>query len=161
MKLKKAVSLILSIVAVILAATTLSSCDLGDISIDKDNYESSTEDMLDNVTSTQTPVIGYNGNWWFGNIDTGIPAEVQKGEKGDKGDKGDKGEKGDKGDKGDNGITPHIGSNGNWWIGDTDTGVYAGKSSNLETDNVESGDNYGELVGPGANSGSDPYNKEY
>ena len=24
------------------------------------------------------------------------------------------------------GITPHIGENGNWWIGDTDTGVFAG-----------------------------------
>lgn len=30
-----------------------------------------------------------------------------------------------KGDKGDNGITPHIGKNGNWWIGDTDTAVSA------------------------------------
>lgn len=27
-----------------------------------------------------------------------------------------------KGDKGDPGITPHIGENGNWYIGDTDTG---------------------------------------
>ena len=24
-----------------------------------------------------------------------------------------------------NGITPHIGANGNWWIGTTDTGVHA------------------------------------
>ena len=24
-----------------------------------------------------------------------------------------------------NGITPHIGENGNWWIGTTDTGVHA------------------------------------
>ena len=27
-----------------------------------------------------------------------------------------------KGDKGDPGITPHIGENGNWYIGNTDTG---------------------------------------
>lgn len=27
--------------------------------------------------------------------------------------------------KGDPGITPHIGENGNWWIGDADTGVHA------------------------------------
>ena len=27
-----------------------------------------------------------------------------------------------KGDKGDPGITPHIGENGNWYLGDTDTG---------------------------------------
>lgn len=26
---------------------------------------------------------------------------------------------------GDDGITPHIGENGNWWIGETDTGVHA------------------------------------
>ena len=26
---------------------------------------------------------------------------------------------------GEPGVTPHIGSNGNWWIGDTDTGVQA------------------------------------
>lgn len=30
-----------------------------------------------------------------------------------------------KGDPGDPGIPPHIGDNGNWWIGDTDTGVPA------------------------------------
>ena len=61
----------------------------------------------------------------------------QKGDKGDKGDtgangldgedgeKGEKGEKGDKGDKGDQGLTPYIGTNGNWWIGENDTGVSA------------------------------------
>ena len=27
-----------------------------------------------------------------------------------------------KGDKGADGITPHIGENGNWYLGDTDTG---------------------------------------
>lgn len=30
-----------------------------------------------------------------------------------------------KGDKGEDGITPHIGSNGNWYIGSTDTGISA------------------------------------
>ena len=33
-----------------------------------------------------------------------------------------KGSKGDKGDTGTDGITPHIGGNGNWFIGDDDTG---------------------------------------
>ena len=33
--------------------------------------------------------------------------------------------KGDKGDKGDPGDTPTIGSNGNWWIGTTDTSIKA------------------------------------
>ena len=54
-----------------------------------------------------------------------------KGDKGDKGDKGEPGEKGDtgaQGEKGDtgatgaDGITPHIGDNGNWYLGTTDTG---------------------------------------
>lgn len=30
-----------------------------------------------------------------------------------------------KGDPGKDGLTPHIGENGNWWIGETDTGVKA------------------------------------
>jgi hypothetical protein len=34
-----------------------------------------------------------------------------------------------KGDKGDAGITPHIGGNGNWFIGDADTGVLANAAS--------------------------------
>ena len=33
--------------------------------------------------------------------------------------------KGPKGDKGDDGVTPHIGENNNWFIGDVDTGVQA------------------------------------
>lgn len=32
---------------------------------------------------------------------------------------------GDAGKDGKNGLTPHIGENGNWWLGDTDTGVSA------------------------------------
>lgn len=51
-----------------------------------------------------TPHIGSNGNWYIGDIDTGISA---------------------KGTKGDSGITPHIGDNGNWYIGTTDTGISA------------------------------------
>ena len=66
------------------------------------------------------------------------PLGIQ-GPKGDKGDKGDTGEqgiqgiqgpKGDKGDTGDNGVTPHIDSTtGNWFIGETNTGVKAGAYS--------------------------------
>jgi hypothetical protein len=40
-----------------------------------------------------------------------------------KGDKGDKGDTGADGKDGINGITPHIGANGNWYIGDDDTGT--------------------------------------
>src|SRR5690625_392518 len=30
-----------------------------------------------------------------------------------------------KGEDGNDGLSPYIGSNGNWWVGDTDTGVPA------------------------------------
>ena len=42
--------------------------------------------------------------------------------KGDKGDKGDTGATGPQGPKGADGTTPHIGANGNWYLGTTDTG---------------------------------------
>lgn len=54
----------------------------------------------------------------------GIP-QGTKGDKGDTGAKGDPGEKGDTGATGaagKDGITPTIGENGNWYLGDTDTG---------------------------------------
>ncbi|MCI9312434.1 MAG: hypothetical protein HFE68_03620 [Erysipelotrichaceae bacterium] len=35
-----------------------------------------------------TPSIGNNGNWFIGNIDTGLPSRGEKGETGDKGDPG-------------------------------------------------------------------------
>lgn len=43
------------------------------------------------------------------------------------------------GPKGDPGDTPHIGGNGNWWIGDTDTGVTAvgGSGGGSTTDHRE------------------------
>ena len=49
------------------------------------------------------------------------------GEKGEKGDKGDKGDKGATGNQGASGVTPHIGPNGNWWIGEEDTGIFVGQ----------------------------------
>lgn len=39
--------------------------------------------------------------------------------------KGQQGIQGIQGERGDNGLTPFIGNNGNWWIGSTDTGVFA------------------------------------
>lgn len=41
------------------------------------------------------------------------------------GPKGDTGDPGAPGAKGDDGLTPYIGANGNWFIGNTDTGVKA------------------------------------
>lgn len=45
------------------------------------------------------------------------------GEKGDTGEQGPQGEQGLQGQKGDNGLTPTIGENGNWFLGEEDTGM--------------------------------------
>ena len=89
--------------------------------------------------------IGAPGYLGKGDIGTGIESITYKGEdesggnmytvlltdgtsyditapKGAKGDKGDTGDKGADGATGAAGITPHIGDNGNWYLGTTDTG---------------------------------------
>ena len=48
-----------------------------------------------------------------------------KGDAGAQGPKGDTGPAGEVGAAGKDGYTPHIGGNGNWYIGDTDTGIKA------------------------------------
>ena len=71
----------------------------------------------DDINTAQVAVtIGSNGNWFIDGIDTGIPAQGQKGDKGDTGPKG--------GD-GTIGSVLSIGSNGNWYINGVDTGVKA------------------------------------
>lgn len=49
--------------------------------------------------------------------------------KGDPGPAGPQGEPGPAGATGTDGLTPYIGENGNWWIGEEDTGVSAGGGS--------------------------------
>lgn len=56
-------------------------------------------------------------------------AVVKNGKDGEKGEQGDTGESGE---NGKDGLTPHIGDNGNWWIGDADTGIGAGGGSRYE-----------------------------
>ncbi len=69
--------------------------------------------------------------------DQGEPGPAgPQGPVGEKGDPGEPGEQGLTGPKGDAGVTPHIGDNGNWFIGDVDTGVYAGGSSADTTDGI-------------------------
>ena len=79
-----------------------------------------------------TPFVGNNGNWWIGTTDTGVKAAGQDGRDGQSGADGQDGRDGVDGKDGKNGIngqdgkdgdTPFIGTNGNWWIGTTDTGV--------------------------------------
>lgn len=75
-----------------------------------------------------TPYIGDNGNWWIGGVDTGIKAEGSDGADGSDGSDGKDGQDGKDGEDGEDGkdgLTPYIGSNGNWWIGTTDTGIKA------------------------------------
>ncbi len=69
-----------------------------------------------------------------------ISLDTFKGDKGDDGADGRDGidgTNGSDGKDGENGMTPHIGENGNWWIGDTDTGVSAtGKDGEDGVDGV-------------------------
>lgn len=50
---------------------------------------------------------------------------------------GSKGSQGEKGDKGEPGISPHIGDNGNWFIGNIDTGVSASGGGNVEFTSID------------------------
>ena len=69
-----------------------------------------------------TPTIGSNGNWYLGSSDTGKPSRGATGPQGPKGDTGATGAKGATGPQGPAGTTPTIGSNGNWYLGSSDTG---------------------------------------
>lgn len=98
-----------------------------------------------------TPHIGDNGNWYLGTTDTGKPSRGATGSKGDPGIAGkdghspvvtatksgktttisvdgtaiatvEDGADGKPGAAGADGVTPHIGDNGNWYLGVTDTG---------------------------------------
>jgi hypothetical protein len=84
--------------------------------------------------------IGANGNWFCDGVDSGMPARGEKGETGAtgaagkdgvngkdgaNGKDGKDGTNGTNGKDGANGLTPYIGANGNWWIGNEDTGVQA------------------------------------
>ena len=83
----------------------------------------------------KTPFIGENGNWWIGEIDTGVKAvgtdgidgtngvDGEKGDKGDKGDPGEKGDKGDKGEKGDKGDAGQNGGSSGYFYAKASTGV--------------------------------------
>lgn len=51
-----------------------------------------------------------------------------------------KGEPGTDGEDGEDGITPHIGANGDWYVGDTDTGVHAQGPTGTGVPEIEAGD---------------------
>lgn len=69
-----------------------------------ESHSHDNKDTLDKLSDS-------NGKLQYNGSDVGL-----------KGDKGDTGAAGADGKDGTNGITPHIGDNGNWYIGSTDTG---------------------------------------
>ncbi len=88
-----------------------------------------------------TPHIGENGNWFIGERDTGIKAEGKDGKDGKDGVNGTDGKDGQDGQDGKDGVTPHIGENGNWFIGERDTGIKAeGKDGQDGKDGVNGTD---------------------
>lgn len=60
-----------------------------------------------------------------GQVESGTTQESGAPPRGSDGAAGPPGLQGPKGDPGNDGETPYIGDNGNWWIGETDTGVSA------------------------------------
>lgn len=91
-----------------------------------------------------TPHVGTNGNWYIGDKDTGVKAAGKDGLDGKDGlsayelwvksvADGSINWPKDKTDmnefflylKGKDGLTPYVGTNGNWWIGNKDTGLKA------------------------------------
>ena len=109
----------------------LTSEDVGAISLD-DLQEATNEALAQAKASGEFDgkdgIDGKDGvsasHSWNGTILT-ITSESGTSSADLKGDKGDTGEKGDPGKEGVNGVTPHVGSNGNWFIGDNDTGIPA------------------------------------
>lgn len=79
-----------------------------------------------------TPHIDTESGYWFiGDYNTGVRAQGPQGQAGNDFTYEDftpqqlAALKGPKGDDGTNGVSPHIGMNGNWFIGDVDTQVAA------------------------------------
>ncbi len=84
-----------------------------------------------------TPYIGANGDFWIGNVDTGVKAQGEHGADGVSPSIGANGHwyigeidtgvraQGERGADGADGLTPYIGASGNWYIGEIDTGVKA------------------------------------
>ena len=60
----------------------------------------------------ETPYIGENGNWFVGELDTGVQAQGAQGPKGEQGPQGVQGPKGEQGPQGDTGATGPKGDTG-------------------------------------------------
>ena len=116
-----------------------------DSEIESTNEYTALEEAIKKATAlkdgtTFTPSVSDAGVLSWTNADgKDNPAAVNikgpKGESGAKGDKGDPGKDGADGSPGAagaDGVTPHIGDNGNWFIGNTDTGKPSHGASTAE-----------------------------
>lgn len=77
--------------------------------------------------------------------------DLFNGEIGPMGPVGPQGEQGVQGIRGEPGYTPYVGPNGNWWVGDTDTGIFTNTSVidviDLPTENINTKATYRLLTG--------------
>lgn len=116
--------------------------------------------ILCGCSTSNTPYIGDNGNWWIGDSDLGVPAKGDKGDTGEKGETGTKGDAGKDGEDGKDGKSivsiKKTSSNGNV---DIYTITYSdGSTSTFEIVNGKDGEK-GEPGGKGENGkdGANPY----
>ena len=100
----------------------------------KTDYASSLRELSLENSSSNMPLLQINSvtNEWEVSYDDGttwtslnVKATGEAGAKGDKGDTGANGMDGVNGADGKDGLIPHVGTNGNWWLDNTDTGVQA------------------------------------
>ena len=129
-------------------------------------YEDFTQEQLENLKGPKGDPGPQGPNGETGAVgpqgpkgDTGDTGpQGPKGDPGEQGPRGETGPQGPKGDaftyedfteeqleslKGESGYSPHIGENGNWYVGDQDTGVSASGDSSINlntisTDNIDS-----------------------
>lgn len=87
------------------------------------NITESTEDNGNNVIT-------------FSNGQTLTIKNGSKGTQGETGVQGNQGEKGDAGTPGENGLTPFINAEGNWQIGNEDTGIQAAGANGINGDSA-------------------------
>ena len=104
-------------------APTSAAGSVGDFYLDEDDFDiyKNTEDgwvLIGNIKGEAGPQ-GPAG------VDGEDGQDGAQGPAGSDGQDGAQGEQGPAGEDGADGKTPYIGENGNWWIGDTDTGVKA------------------------------------
>ena len=141
------------------------STDLG-VRAQRTQEQSAGQDAQGNSGSNVVlPHIGPNGHWFVGTTDTGVKAQGEQGVPGANGRDGNPGAPGRDGAQGvpgrpgSDGVSPHIGPNGHWFVGTTDTGVKAqgeqGVSGTNGRDGKDGSKIYGDTGAPANNRGNE------